>query len=150
MLRKSSNGLASVVPRKATGAYISKRIMAFFQEVGCEFGDVVVKSDEEPSMQTVVQDVGRLRAAGGGGKYVMEHSPVKASASNGCIERGIQSIEGQVRVLLDALEARWGVSIPVDHAIMCYLIEYSAFLLNRFEVGHDGKTNYERRKNKKA
>ena len=31
-----------------------------------------------------------------------------------------------------------------------WIIEYSAFLLNRFEVGHDGKTAYERLMGKKA
>ena len=110
----------------------------------------MVKSDQEEAIKAVVTDVGRLRASGGGGKYVMEHSPVKASAGNGVIEKGIQSIEGQVRVLLDALETRWGVKIPVYHPVICYLIEYAAFLLNRFEVGNDGKTNYERCKGKRA
>ena len=31
-----------------------------------------------------------------------------------------------------------------------WLVEYSAFLLNRFEVGRDGKTAYERCKGKQA
>ena len=31
-----------------------------------------------------------------------------------------------------------------------WIIEYSAFSLNRFEVGHDGKTAYERLKGKEA
>ena len=50
----------------------------------------------------------------------------------------------QVRVLLDALEARWDVKIPTKHPILCYLVEYAAFLLNRFEVGRDGRTAFER------
>ena len=83
--RASGMLMASVVPKKTTGAYVAKRIMAFFQEVGCEFGDIIVKSDQEEAIKVVVTDVGRLRAAGGGGKYVMEHSPMKASASNGVI-----------------------------------------------------------------
>ena len=74
----------------------------------------------------------------------MEHSPVRSSASNGVIERGIQSVEGQVGVLLDASETTWNLNVPVEHAVMAYLIEYAAFLLNRFEVGHDGVTAFER------
>ena len=101
--------MAAVVPRKSTGFYIAKRVMAFLQEVGCEFGDVTVKSDQEEAIKSVVKDVGGLRAAAGGGRFVEEMSPVGASASNGVIERGIQSIEGQVRVLLGALESRWKV-----------------------------------------
>jgi hypothetical protein len=142
--------MAAVVPRKSGGVYIAKRVMAFLQEVGCEFGDVTVKSDQEEAIKSVVKDVGRLRAAAGGGRFVEEMSPVGASASNGVIERGIQSIEGQVRVLLGALESRWKVKMPVDHPILCYMIEYAAYLLNRFEVGRDGRTSYERCKGKKA
>lgn len=33
---------------------------------------------------------------------------------------------------------------------MPWLIEYASFLLNRFEVGHDGKTSWERCKGKRA
>jgi hypothetical protein len=148
--RRSKMVMASVVPRKSTGLFVSKRIMAFLKEVGCELGDIVVKSDQEEAIKAVVADVGKLRAAGGGGKYVVEYSPVGASQSNGVIERGIQSIEGHMRVILDAVETRWKVKIPADHPIICFLIEYAGFLLNRFEVGHDGKTAFERSKGKKA
>ncbi len=41
--------------------------MAFLKEVGCEFGDIVVKTDQEEAIKAVVVDVGKLRAAGGGG-----------------------------------------------------------------------------------
>ena len=34
--------------------------------------------------------------------------------------------------------------------IICYLVEYAAFLLNWFEVGKDGKTSFERCRGKKA
>ena len=66
--RRSKMVMASVVPRKSTGAFVSKRIMAFLKEVGCEYGDIVVKSDQEGATKAVLADVGRLRAAGGGGK----------------------------------------------------------------------------------
>ena len=74
--RSSKMVMASVVPRKSSGTFVSKRIMAFLKEVGCEFGDIVVKSDQEAAIKAVVADVGRLCAAGGGGKFVVEHSPV--------------------------------------------------------------------------
>ena len=77
--RGSKMVMASVVPRKSSGTFVSKRIMAFLKEVGCEFGDIVVKSDQEAAIKAVVADVGRLRAAGGGGKFVVEHSPVGAT-----------------------------------------------------------------------
>lgn len=142
--------MGAALPTKSTGTYAASRVMAFMKEVGCEYGDLTIKSDQEPAILSTIADIGKLRAAGGGGKYVIENSPVGASASNGVVERGIQAITGQARVLLDSLEARWGVQIPYGHPVICYIIEYAAFLLNRFEVGHDGKTNYERCKAKKA
>ena len=43
-----------------------------------------------------------------------------------------------------------GVEIPALHPIIPWMIEYAALLINRFEVGKDGKTNFERCKGKKA
>ena len=110
----------------------------------------MVKSDQEEAVKAVVEGVGKLRALDGGGKYIMENSPVGASQSNGIIERGIQSAAGQTRVILDGLQHRWQLEIPIGHPIVCYIVEYAAVLLNRFEVGADGKTNYERSKGKQA
>ena len=55
--------LAAAIPSKTTGAYIAKRVMAFLTEIGCAFGDLVVKSDQEPAIISIVEEVGRLRAA---------------------------------------------------------------------------------------
>ena len=41
-------------------------------------------------------------------------------------------------------------SSTASHPIICYIIEYAALLLNRFEVGHDGRTSFERCKGKRA
>jgi hypothetical protein len=148
--RNTGMTMAAAVPTKSTGTYIAKRAMAFMREIGCAYGDLVVKSDQEPAIKALVAAAGRLRAAGGGGKYIEENSPVGASQSNGVVERGIQSVTGQVRVLLDALGVRWKMKIDQGHLIICYIVEYAALLLNRFEVGHDGRTTYERCKRKKA
>ena len=63
-------------------------------------------------------------------RSVVEHSPVGSSASDGVVERGIQSVEAQMRVMRDALEARCGVIIDVNSCIWAWLAEYSAVLLN--------------------
>ena len=57
---------------------------------------------------------------------------------------------GQVRVLKSHLEGKWGMPIRAASAVIPWMMEYSAYLLNRFEVGHDGKTAYERCTGKKA
>ena len=127
--------LASTVPTKSTGVFITKRVMAFLKEIGCEFGDITAKSDQEPAAMAIVKEVGKLRSAEGGGRYIVENSPVGSHASNGVVERAIQSVAAQARVMLDVLESRWKVEVPYAHPVLCFLVEYSAFLLNRFEVG---------------
>ena len=80
----------------------------------------------------------------------MEGSPKGASASNGIVERHIQTVEHQIVTMKEALGDRWKVKIPSKHPVMAWLVEYAAHLVNRFEVGKDGKTSYERCKGKKG
>ena len=74
-----------------------------------------------------------------GGRYVLGHSPVGSSASNGMVERYIQSVGGQVRSMKSALENRWGMTIETKHPAINWMIEYASYLLNTFEVGNDGE-----------
>ncbi len=62
----------------------------------------------------------------------------------------MRSVVEMARVLRSALEERWKVKIPPEHAIWTWLVEYGTWLLNRLEVGKDGRTAYERSKGKKA
>ena len=142
--------LSAPVPSKSTGAFVASRVMAFLEEIACMQTDLIVKSNQEPAICSIVTEVGRLRAVAGGGRYIVENSPVGASASNGIAERAIQSVQGQVRVLKLALEKRWGMAIPHRHAVVPWIMEYAGFLLNTFEVGHDGKTSFERLKGRKS
>ena len=132
--------MSSATPSKSTGSFIAKRVVAFLREIGAEQGDLIVKSDQEPAIMSIVTEIGRIRAAAGGG----ENSPVGSSASNGVVERAIRSVEQQTRVLKSGLEERWGVRIPTRHSVMPWLVEYAGLLLNRFEVSRDGKTSFER------
>ena len=50
----------------------------------------------------------------------------------------------------DALEHRTGMQLTPRHPLMTWITEYAGHLLNRFEVGHDSKTAYERCKGKRA
>ena len=79
-----------------------------------------------------------------------QESPVGSSASNGVIERGVQTVEGQIRVIKNALEERMNVKIPGAHNILAWMVEFAAVLVNRYEVGKDGRTPYERSWGKKS
>ena len=94
----------------AASDYVIKRTLAFIKELGVENADLVLKGDQEPALQEFLNEVGKRRQA----KTFVEQSPVGSSASNGFIERAIQSVEGQARVVKDALELRLGVHIEMD------------------------------------
>ena len=139
---------ATVVPRKGTtGEFACRRMVAFIKEIGLEGVDIIIKSDQEEACKALVSDVAKWR---GSAKTVVEHSPVKSSQSNGIVERAIRSVVAQMRVMKGSLEARWKVTIPDEHAIITWMTEYAAVLLNRYEVSRDGKTSYERMKGKKS
>ena len=75
---------------------------------------------------------------------------MRRRGSHGRAERGIQTLEGRIRILLLSLEARVGQTIDAKEPMVTYMPEYAAYLLNRLQVGKDGKTAYERTKGKRS
>ena len=57
--RERSRGmtLSTVAPRKSSGEWLAKRVMAFMREAGCEVEAVVMKTDNEPALVKVVEDM---------------------------------------------------------------------------------------------
>ena len=53
-------------------------------------------------------------------------------------------------MLRSALEDRIKAKLEPDHPVIAWMCEYAFVLLNRFEVGKDGMTAFERNKRKKA
>ena len=102
--RSTKATFATVVPRKSTGEWIVKRVGAWLREVGLEFTEIIMKSDNEPALVSVVEGIGRWRAMKGGGRMSVEHSPRYCSKSNGIVERAVRSVQGVVRTLRSALE----------------------------------------------
>ena len=130
-----------------------------------EGADIVLKSDQENSILDVLNIVASRKSASSKvepvdeedlapsqsqGRSIPESSPVGSSGSNGFIERGIQDVEGQARTIKLAFESHTGANVPSDHNIVPWIIEYDGALLNRYSVGQDGKTFYERLKGKAA
>ena len=152
VVKERSRGMvmSTVAPRKSSGQWLGRRVMAFMREAGCEVEAVVIKSDNEPALTKVVEEIGRLRAAIGGQGMVVENSPVHSSKSNGFIERTIQSVQGLVRTWRSSLEAKWGVKLDVEHRIWPWLVEMVGWMMSRADVGADGKTGYERCKGRRA
>ena len=83
-------------------------------------------------------------------RAIHEASPVGSSGSNGVIERAVQAIESQARTIKLALESRIGMEIPSDHDVIPWIVVYVATMINKGQVGADGKTAYERLKGNPA
>ena len=139
---------ATAVPRKgSSGRFAVDKALDFVHDVGDRASRIIIKTDQEPAIRTWARDFCDAREDG---RTVLEESPVRSSGSNGRAERAVQSIEAQIRVLLLSLEQNLGFKIDAREPILTYLPEYAAHLLNRIEVGKDGKTAYERYKGKRV
>jgi len=135
---------AHIVPGKGDVDGAAARIVRDLEDMGMT-GVVTLKSDQEPAILDLVKAVRRLRGEG----TLVEAAKSRDSQSNGMIERGIQSIEGIVRTMKIALEKRLNRKINCTHPVMSWLIEHGAETLNRYTVGKDGRTPYERMKGKR-
>ena len=124
-----------------------KRIIAFIKELGFESAKIVLKSDQESSVKSVIDAVIRARRDT---PTMPEYSPVRSSGSNGVIERGIKEVQRQLKAMKRALDARVGVDISCTSNTLPWMVEYASVLINRYLVGKEGKTVYERLRGKKS
>ena len=46
--------MSTVLASKTKGVFIAKRVVAFMREIGCQQGDITVKTDQEPAMKAIV------------------------------------------------------------------------------------------------
>ena len=146
--RHSKMKKAVVVPAKgSTGRYAAKMVMELIMECGDKDRAIIIKSDQEPSIKFLVDDVCTART---GAQTIVEQAPVRSKGSNGVVERAVQSVEQYLRTLKSALDERIGVRIATQHPILTWLCEYAGYMMNRLEVSADGKTAYERCKGKRA
>ena len=102
---------------------------------------MVLRCDQESSVDKVLGSVKIHRAATT--QTAIEKSPKGDSQSNGLAEQANQQIEGQVRTIMNALESKLGSKIDADLDVVPWLISHAGLLINRFQVGPDGKTPHE-------
>ena len=81
----------------------------------------------------MAQEIAQARQEGS--QTVRERPPVGESQSNGMIERTLGLVAGQARTLKAALERWMGVKVSPDARILCWLVEFAAYLMHRFGNG---------------
>jgi hypothetical protein len=137
--RKSTGICADVVPRKGVGGgFAVKQLNRNLKKFG-HHSKVVMRSDGEFDIRDLLDKLSAMRAS----ETVLEHTPVGDSKANGRAERAVQSIEKQTRVLKLGTEAALG-SFGVQHACFPWLVMHAADVINKFRVGVDGTTAYEK------
>ena len=132
---------AMLVSREGTEfLWIAKRTSTFIDQL--LHNKVALKCDSEPAIEALAREIAHARREGS--QTVPERPPVEESQSNGIIERAVGLVAGQAITLKAALEHRIGSTIPPNARILCWLVEFAAFVMNTCDMGSDGKTPLQR------
>ena len=66
------------------------------------------------------------------------------SQSNGLAERSVGLWEDQFRTLKHALELKLKYRLPLSHPVTAWLVEHTAWVMNKFHLDSEGRTAYGR------
>ena len=147
--RDSRSRVCAAIPVPRKGADVEdwnlKESLRFLEFLG--YSNVVLKSDQERAMGALIKKIRTHR--GDQTQTMQENSPVGDSRSNGMIERTIQTVQGQIRTMRSALEARLGVKVLPTSPAFAWLVSHAANIITLCEVGKDGRVPYQRLRGRK-
>ena len=84
-----------------------------------------------------------------GEKVLWEESRRGESQTNGLGENAVGLVKRQAESMMSGLSQRMGKTLDTSSPWVYWLVRHAAALINRFQVGSDGKTRYERMRGKK-
>ena len=119
---------------------MARQLVKEIRTFGCH-GRVGIKTDGDHVITSLARDVARER---GDLPTVLEHPPPSDSKAKGYAERGVRSVEEQVRALKTAFQSSIRVILDVQSFRFAWFVEHAADTLNKGLVGQDGCTPYER------
>ena len=105
---------------------------------------IIIRTDGEPSVRALAVAVAAFREE----ETVLEMTSKDNIQGIGTVERGNFLVGATARVLRASIEEKLQWRLPMNHAVITWLVRHCGWLLNRFGIGHDGKTPYERAKGK--
>ena len=147
--KRSKMMLAHVVPFKGSGVdWLVGQLLRDLRKMGVH-GKVILKSDQENTILDVLSDVCKQRGKESDSAVTLvESSPKGESQSNGIAERAVQDLEEGVRTHKLDLETKFKMAVGIGYPCIAWLVENVADIINKFKIGHDGRTAYERLKGK--
>ena len=143
---KSKALFAHVVPCKGVDEehYVRDIVVSDLEWMG--HTAMLLKADNERSLQALVRAViRRSQATCKDLAQVSQEQPAAYdSQSNGLTEVGVQLVRGHFRTLKLCLEERIQKYVPVDHALVSWLLVHATTILNSTVRGPDGLTAWAR------
>ena len=142
----TKNVFGHVIPCKGADEedFAANRVVKIVEWLG--HTELILKEDNEPALQSLttrILELIRVRVETCR-KVSTETPPAYDSQSNGGVEVGVMLIRGMFRTLRLCLEARIDRRIPVDHALIPWLLEHTCMLINVKTRGADGLTGWAR------
>ena len=137
--------LAHVPFKGGDTEWVSELVCRDLRKFGIS-GDVVFKTDQEPALVDLMKEICALRPSS---RSSLTHSGVGDSTGNGLAEPAVQSVEEMIRVHTLSLQSRLKTKLPCAQPLMAWLVEHCADVLNRYNVGADGRTPYQWLKGRK-
>ena len=134
------------VVSKSVSDWIVRRLCDDLETWGYMGEDVMIRCDGEPSIRLIRQSIALFRR----GKTVPEDIPPGEHEQMGFVEAQVKSTRNQFKTLRSSLERSLGEGLPADTPALQWLIRWSSMTLTRYQVGADGKTGYERMKNRRC
>ena len=127
---------AVMIPAKGVEAYAVKTLVNDLQRL-FGYSQIVLTSDQEASIIALKNSAKREM---NGVDIQMKESAVDEHQANSQVESAVRLVQEQVRTMRLAIEARYNTTLKESDAIWPWLIMEAANLLNRYQVGTDGKT----------
>ena len=109
-------------------------------------GKLILKCDGEASIKALRNAVAKFH----GGEVIPEEAAKGESQSNGTVEEAGKTVREYVRVYKEHIEDKTGIKLMSQDVIVMWMIRWAAMALSRFQVGSDGNTAYERRKQRRC
>ena len=107
------------------------------------YSEITLKSDNGPAIVQLLKEVLKSLKVSSVDKAMGEHPAPYDSKGNSAAENAVKQVQGLLRTHKSALERHITKSIPREHPVIAWMVEYVAFLLTTRRVKSNGLTPYQ-------
>ena len=141
LAHRGSDAVHAILGPKGEHPYMLMAASAVIDSWGV--AECRLKSDQEPAIQKLVEELASQRKQAGHNTIAMA-APRRSHQSMGLVENANDQVAKQTRKLKLELETRLGQRLPPFHQIMPWLVRHGAWQIVRYAVRQaTGKTAYE-------